>query len=351
MRVDAEPAYLLRSAVGHDTVPAVDPGLREHPLVARNRNLVTLPYRDAADAVVGFIFGPDRTRLRTGAQVLLAVERGGDPVADVDGASLESQVRRGTRAGTRAAQSTLAGLELGDPATREETVAEALARWETPGARALAVSNGSAAAAIHGLALDRWAGQLTERTRDLLALRLERRIERATTAERARPAEPQVDGAIRRLRTAVEAEIAARVGDAAANASKAAIEDATGRSLARLPSGMPVAPAPGFWYATVNLWQVRVAGEYARFTVRVPRGTPDTPGGQLNYVRDAGTVRLDVDGDGGRELLGRSTRLSFRTGTAVAIAVPPGPQGVGDVDGEAVETSAGWPEPGPAGTK
>jgi hypothetical protein len=110
---------------------------------------------------------------------------------------------------------------------------------------------------------------------------------------------------------------------------------------------MPVAPAPGFWYATVNLWRVEVAGEYARFTVRVPRGTPDDPGAQLHYVREEGTVTLDIDGDGTGERLGRTTRVSFRTGTEVATAVPPGPQGVGDVDGQAREESPGWPEPGP----
>jgi hypothetical protein len=351
MRVDAQPAYLTRSAVGHDSVPAVDPGRQDHPLVAKNRNLITLPYRDVADAIVGFVLGPDRTRLRTGAQVLRAVEQDDGPVANVDRAGLESQVRRGTRAGIHTARSTLADLGLGTPESREAVVESAVARWTAPGPRALAVANGSAAAAIHRRAVERWPAQLTDRTRDLLALRLRQEIARATTAERAQPTEPRVERTTRRLREALRAEITARVGDVAANATKKAVENAAGKSLARLPAGMPVAPAPGFWYATVNLWQVRVAGEYARFTVRVPRGTPDVPGGQFSYVRDAGTVELDVDGDGDCEVLGRATRLSFRTGTEVAIAVPPGPQGVGDVDGNAVETSAGWPEPGPAESK
>jgi hypothetical protein len=346
MRVDAEPAYLTTDAVGHTTVPTLDPGVREHPLVARNRNVVTLPYRDVADAVVGFVVGPDRTRLRTGAQVLRTIAQANVSTAALDRGSLGSQVRNGTRAGERAARGTLSDFGLGDRTGRRVAVRDALGRWETPAARALAMTNGSVATAVHDVAVERWSGRLTDRTRDLLALRLERAIERATTARRARPTEPSVDGTAGRFRTLVRDELATRAGGAIANATEAKIEDATGRSLARLPAGLPVAPAPGFWYATVNLWRVDVAGEYVRFTVRVPRGTPDDPGAQLHYVRDAGTVRLDVDGDGDPERLGRTTRLSFRTGTEIAIAVPPGPQGVGDVDGEAVETSAGWPDPG-----
>lgn len=348
MRVDAEPAYLTRESVGHNTVPAVERGTREHPLVVRNWNVLAIPYGDIADAIVGTLLGPDRTRLRTGAQVLETIERGeGDVPEDVNRGRLERQVKRGTAAGTRAARSTLADFGLGTDASRRAAVRGAMSRWGTPGARALAVTNGSAAEAIHASAVERWPGQLSSGTRDLLALRLERAIERAVNSEKARPLEPTVDGTASEFRAAVRDEIASRIGDTVANATKETVEDLAGRSLGRLPSGMPVAPSPGFWYATVNLWRVEVAGEYARFTVRVPRGTPDLPGAQLHYVRDAGPVRLDVDGDGARELLGRSTRLSFRTGTEVAIAVPPGPQGVGDVDGQAIEESAGWPEPGP----
>jgi hypothetical protein len=347
MQIDAEPAYLIRDTVSHDTIPTIERGTREHPLVVKNWNVLTLPYGDIADAIVGTLLGPDTTRLRTGAQVLHTIERNEDDVPDdVDRDRLERQVKSGTDAGARAARSTLADFNLGTGASRRATVRTAMSRWGTAGARALAVTNGSAAEAIHAAAVERWPGQLSDGTRDLLALRLEWDIEQAINSEKARPLEPTVDGTATEFRTAVRDEIASRIGDTMANATKATAEDLAGRSLGRLPSGMPVAPSPGFWYATVNLWRVEVAGEYARFAVRVPRGTPDSPGAQLHYVRDAGSVRLDVDGDGARELLGRSTRLSFRTGTEVAIAVPPGPQGVGDVDGKAVEESPGWPEPG-----
>jgi hypothetical protein len=57
-------------------------------------------------------------------------------------------------------------------------------------------------------------------------------------------------------------------------------------------------------------------------------------------------VRLDVDGDGRPERLGRDERVDFRTRTVVAVAVPPYRSGVGDVDGNADERAGTWPEPG-----
>jgi hypothetical protein len=100
------------------------------------------------------------------------------------------------------------------------------------------------------------------------------------------------------------------------------------------------------WVTTVNYWSVQVRGEYTRFVVSVPRGTPDTPGGRFRYVRESGSVGLDIDEDGQPERLGRTASVSFRTHTSVAIAVPPGMRGVGDVDGVMNEQSPGWPRPG-----
>ncbi len=346
MRVDAEPAYLTRRAIDGETVQPIARGTTEYPLITRNWNVMTLPYGDIIETLVGAILGPKTTRLRTGAQVLRTIERSNDTSHDVDTARLERDVRRGTQHTLATARQTLAEFGLGDRASRRAAIAAAMSRWESPGARALAVANGSAAAAIHGAAAARWSGALTDRERDLLALRLRYDMRAAATSKRARPAEPAVDDTSRAFRAAMREGIASEMEDSVAEAGRATASDLAGRSLGRLPAGMPVAPAPGFWYATINLWRVEVAGEYARFTVRVPRGTPDDPGAQLHYVREDEPVAIDVDGDGSPERLGRTTRVSFRTGTEVAIAVPPGPQGVGDVDGQAREESPGWPEPG-----
>lgn len=346
MRVDAEPAYLTRTSLEHDTTQPIAPGAAEYPLVTRNWNVLSLPYGDAVDSILGAIFRPQTTRLRTGAQTLRTAERTAD-THDIDTTGLEREVRHGTQRGLSGAEKTLAAFELGDPASRKTVVATGMARWETPAARALAVTNGSAAAAIHSAAMERWSADLDPPTRDRLAIRLRQNIQQASTQRDARPSETAVNESARALRSHLQTQIGRAVKQTVSETTRVAIEDRLGRSLGRLPAGMPVAPVPGFWYATINLWRVEVAGEYARFTIRVPRGTPDDPGAQLHYVRESGWVEFDVDSDGSPERLGRTTRVTFRTGTEIAIAVPPGPQGVGDVDGNAVENSPGWPEPGP----
>jgi len=114
--------------------------------------------------------------------------------------------------------------------------------------------------------------------------------------------------------------------------------------LSSVPSGLPVAPVPGYWYATLNVWDVSVRGAYERFTVRAPTGsaTPGDADGSVAYTRQNRTVTLDVDADGDPERLGRTTRVSFETGTVVVVVVPPGPPGVGDTDGNSDERSPGW---------
>jgi hypothetical protein len=105
------------------------------------------------------------------------------------------------------------------------------------------------------------------------------------------------------------------------------------RTLGAVPAGVPVAPVPGYWYATLNVWHVEASGAYERLTVRA-RGT--------DYTRDGSAVRVDVDGDGARERLGRSTRVAFAVETGVVVVVPPGGRGVGDVGGTADERSPGY---------
>jgi hypothetical protein len=99
--------------------------------------------------------------------------------------------------------------------------------------------------------------------------------------------------------------------------------------------------------ATLNAWHVAVRGEYGRVVLRSRRGRP--PEGTLSYVRDGRGVRLDVDGDGETEHLGRSARVSFDVSTTVVVVVPPGSRGVGDTNGDADERSPGWTERGPTG--
>jgi hypothetical protein len=100
---------------------------------------------------------------------------------------------------------------------------------------------------------------------------------------------------------------------------------------------------PSAWYATANAWTVSVEGEYERFTVSTRRAAPGRESdGTVEYVREADVVAADIDTDGIDERLGRNEPVAFSARTGVVIVVPPGGTGVGDVDGQAIETTRGW---------
>ena len=107
-----------------------------------------------------------------------------------------------------------------------------------------------------------------------------------------------------------------------------------------LPTGASAAPPA--WWVTVNAWVVDVRGGYDRFAVRAGTGAASGPGGSLTYVRDGGAATVDYDGDGAAERLGHADRISFETRTGVVLAVPPGPQGVGDKGGNVDARSTRW---------
>ncbi|MFB6077066.1 MAG: hypothetical protein ABEK12_02975, partial [Candidatus Nanohaloarchaea archaeon] len=194
----------------------------------------------------------------------------------------------------------------------------------------------------------RWPRALSGRVApDLLRLRMNATLRRLRSRDAVRPPEPLVNATASRVTATVKQELKHRLGTAAAEGARRALERKTGRAVPRLPSGLPVAPTPGLWYTTVNTWHVEVVGEYARFTVRAPAGAPTAPTGTLAYIRDGSTVSLDLDGDRAPERLGRASRIRFSVETWLGVAVPPGLPGVGDTGGQMVETSAGWPNPGP----
>jgi hypothetical protein len=204
----------------------------------------------------------------------------------------------------------------------------------------MAVANGSAARSITAaLAAERDATRsAAERGRIRLATRIALDAARRNVS---RPEQESVNGTLSRTREVVRAELKRAAGAAVGNLSEYAQKRRFDEVISDVPAGLPVAPVPGYWYATVNVWQVDVRGGYERLVVRAPHGTPDVPGG-TTYVREAETVRADVDGDGRRERVGRTTPVSFRTWTTVAVVVPPNRRGVGDVNGDADERSPGW---------
>ncbi|WP_276271139.1 DUF7286 family protein [Haloarcula litorea] len=345
-RVDARPQYLTLASVSRDRYPAMDG--TEHPLVARNVNVFTVPYGDAADAVVGGLFSSaDRARLGTAAAALRATETTGDAASNAtlerreDG--LRRRIERANDAVAAELAETVAAETDANGAESRAVVRAGLSEWNTTSGRAQALANGPAAVRVADAAARE--RDLSRVERDWLRVRLAGTVDESLARPIARPRQPAVE----RAATTARAVARDRLKSTVANATRERAERYAKKKLGTkaLPAGLPLAPPLTPWYATANVWWVTVEGEYARFAVTADHGTPTTPGARTTYVRDGDAVTLDVDGDGEPERLGRSSRLTFRASTGVVVVVGPNPRGVGDKDGVAVETSAGWPSAGP----
>lgn len=350
---DGSPAYLTLREVDHEQVASVPAGESAHPLTARTTNWVALPYGDAADGLVDTLLpgGERRVRLGAAAATLIAANRtateepkAGDPAPDSLAANREAltaAVRASVEETEHAVCDAATEGTAVSPRTCRAAVVDARDRWPTLGHRARAMANGSYATVFRE---ELRARDVAVTTADEAAVRVRVRL-RERSAER----ETGVPAATTN-RTASAVQQAARetarkqVSGAIENASQRATRRLTGAS--RLPAGIPVAPPPYPWVATVNGWSVTVRGEYQRFAVRARGNAPDGGGAVVRYVRDGSTAHLDVDGDGERERLGENERVRFEASTTVVAVVPPGMPGVGDVDGNRDERSPGWPCPG-----
>jgi len=342
LSVDGAPSYLTLEPVDREAVSVLPRNRTEHPLVARNLNAVSVPTDGAVEALFGLLDGPEKTSLRSAARVLAVAGEAGVATRSGPGNGLHRDVTSGAWWLEQSVKRVLARHGLGPGTARNRTVERALDRWETPAARAAALANGSAAAAVHAEAIDRWPDALeSQLDRELLAIDLESAALRARSVDAFQPREAVVQRAATSIRRAL-----GTAGREGSDRLQSLAADRAAEIAARLPGGVPVLPAPGFWYAMVNAWHVQVRGSYVRFVVSVPRGAPDRLPADLRYVRENRRVRLDVDGDGTGELLGRNRRITFGAETVVGVAVPPKPRGVGDV-GERDERSPGWPTPGP----
>jgi hypothetical protein len=339
----ASPAYLTTDAVAHEDSRAVPRGRRYHPLVTRNVNVFTVPYEDTAAAVSGAVVSdPERVDLGTAGRTLGVANRTVRARADETLRRERDELQRAVEAALRPVERRAAavlGRATGLPPTARWRVVEAAGERWTTAERARAAANGSLATAVAAEAAAREDVDDAARTR--LARRLRVATADAVDGRAATVPARRIDGVATHARRLARRTVEERVSRTGARATERAAERWVGDAFAAVPSGLPVVPPPYTWYATVNVWTVDVEGAYARFTLRTRR---DAPGGRLRYVRDGTAATLDVDGDGTRERLGRSERVSFETSTAVFVVVPPNGRGVGD-SGVAVETSAGWPEP------
>jgi len=344
---DGSPGYLPRAALDGARVEAVD-GTSTRPLATRNLNYVTVPYDDVSGDIVDRILGTEETVAPDVAgRALLtadaALEAAGGPDADPDLRAdrdvLEHRLDRSLSAVDRRLVDVAADrTDLSDE-QRRNAVAVVTGTYDSTGERGVAVGNGSYA--------DRVASEMAARDdlsrSDELALAASLRVATRSAAGRdavrvpARFVDDTTDPAREHLRDRLE--------DVAEDGTERAVEEAADRwapaPVRSVGAGLPVAPVPGYWVATMNAWRVEVRGEYPGFTLHADVGPP---GETFEYVRTAGDVTVDA---GGNEItLGETEPVRFETGTVVVVAVPAGPPGVGDVDGTRDETSDGWPCPG-----
>ncbi len=352
LSVDGAPAYLTLSAVEHDHVSAVPRGERAYPMSARNLNVFAVPSGDATDTIFELL--PDskdatRVGVRTGALALRAANRTLDATENETLRRQRDELQESLQWSVRDVERTLVDELEATGLTRQErrtAVRLGLARWNTTSGRALALSNGSAARRIartveRRQSNQRQSSQWSRMRRDELALRIQFGLETARTETKG-VRQSIVEPTAKTTRRIVAFE-GKRLTKQAIETGVGVVQDKwANETMANLSAGLPVAPVPGYWYVTANVWQVDVSGTYARFTVRARQGSPASPGASIAYTRQQQAVRLDFDDDGTAELFGRTTPISFDTWTTVVVAVPPGKRGVGDVDGNADERSAGW---------
>lgn len=324
LSVDTAPAYLPTAEVDRDRL-TVRGGGSVHPLAARNVNAFTSPQGRVAESIVDRIpfLGVDRVALSTAAEALAAT--------DVDRRSEREALRREVASANAYVRGELraAMVEEGVP---EGDARAALETDAAPASAALRIANGS----VVDSAVDSVDAERIER--DRLRVRLETTLDDTLTDERARPRRETSNRAVEAAREAYRKKLETTIGRGVETGTERARKRALGEKLGSIPAGLPVAPVPGYWYATANVWYVDVGGTYERFAVRSDRGDPT---GAVTYLRDGRTARVTHGGDAVR--LGSAEHVSFRTETAVIVVVPAGGSGVGDMGGEMDERSPGWP--------
>jgi hypothetical protein len=349
---DGSPAVLTVAGVTREHVPTVAPGHTYDPMAARTTNVFTVPSGEIADGVVSSLAGEEGhvsvgtagKRLRQANGTLRHAD---DPELRVHRNSLRRTLsERVSRAETRAREVLASQTDLSETA-RRRAVDRGVDRWTTTADRAVALGNGSLATAIADEAVETGATE-GPNAPTAQAVDSQMRIALSSTAFRQTVAVPagEVTPVDRLVGQFVRTKAKEAVKRGVTNATELAREKWANDALGSVPAGLPVAPVPGYWYATINVWDVEVRGQYARFTVRARTGGPTDPDAAIAYSRDGEGVRFDTDDDGERERLGWNDPVDFEQRTAVVIAVPPNGNGVGDVDGNADERSPGWPTPG-----
>jgi hypothetical protein len=358
LSVDGSPAYLTAASIDRSNAPSLAENQTFHPFAARTTSVFSVPYDSDPGGVIDRVFGdPGQVGLREAARALraadevhvLAARRDDVSVDDAltsERAKLRWEVTIATGRLQRFAADRVSEQTPLDDGESQAVARRAFGRWDDTDDRAMAAINGSAARTVAELAAERDETSSTEQFQDELRVELAVELESEARDEKVRLPQETIGTAL----AAVRAQAKQMTEDAVAAEQERLHREAVQRA-GTVPAGLPVTPMPGHWYATLNVWEVDVAGEYASFRIDARHGTPASRGavdGTTSYVRDGSAVAVNVTGDGTPERLGTASRISFRAEMSVVVVVPPGKDGVGDVDGERTEVSEGWPEPGPS---
>ncbi|SNZ12951.1 hypothetical protein SAMN06269185_1993 [Natronoarchaeum philippinense] len=349
LSVDGTPAYLTLASITNSDLSTLPANATYHPLVAETANLFADPANPVPAAVTDSALGDVETvGLRRSARALAAA----DGVASLSGSDGAGASRRQLREELVSSNRVLRGKALGVLGEqtslpyhyRTAIIDGALNEWDSPSARAIALVDGSAAAAVARVAAKRDDTPSTPAFRDRLRSRLLVTLSDAASGETVRLPDSAVGTVVEETRR--QAKVMAQD---AVKRQQQRLRTKLATNASKMPAGFPVTPVPGYWYATANVWTVELAGKYATFRIDARQGTPvagGAVGGTTSYVRDGDSVKLDLTGDGIPETIGRSTRVAFRADTTVLVVVPAGKSGVGDVGGSPTERSGGWPDPG-----
>ena len=294
--LELTPGYLSTGPIRGTHIESVPNTTTVVPLVVRNQNLFTLPHRGLVRSVVDQV-APNRTvDARQAASALEALPPS-HPAAPPLYRALAAAMQHPTEVSTELLASTHGAV---DARSRVHSELATLRLIEQPTA----------------FADGRLAARMTDDPIDRARLRMAHR--RALRDPDARIDATLLDPIARGITQAVT--------DTADDRLSAAV-------VSRLPAGIPISPTLSPWIATVNLWRIEASGQYLRMTLI-------DPASGLRYTRAGQPVRVVADDE--VQTIGHADRLRLSIDTVIAAAVPPGPPGIGDVEGGRDERSPGF---------
>ena len=294
--LELTPGYLSTTPIRGTRIESVPNTTTVVPLVVRNQNLFTLPHRGLVRSVVDKV-APNRTvDARQAASALEALSPS-HPAAPPLHRALAQAMQHLSEV----------SIELLGP-TYGATEARSRVRSELATLRLIEQPT--------AFADGRLAARMTDDPIDRARLRMAHR-------SALREPEARIDAT---LLDPIARGITQAVTDTADDRVSAAV-------VSRLPAGIPISPTLSPWVTTVNLWRIEASGQYLQMTLI-------DPDSGLRYTRAGQPVQVVVDG--GVQTIGHADRLRLSVDTVIAAAVPPGPPGVGDVEGGRDEKSPGF---------